>query len=124
MASQRPTIPLRKPAAARPVQRIVPPGERPTLRVAQVTPARQAPLRIGEWLVCRGVVTRRQLYQALLVRQAHGWRLGDVVVVLGYASRALVEEEARTFALRHEDKTDHRRRIERIASVAAMLRTS
>ena len=81
-------------------------------------------MRIGEWLVCRGVVTRRQLYQALLVRQAHGWRLGDVVVVLGYASRALVEEEARTFALRHEDKTDHRRRIERIASVAAMLRTS
>lgn len=44
---------------------------------------------LGEVLVERGVITKKQLEEALLVQQENGGLIGEVIVSLGYA-----EEEA------------------------------
>jgi len=50
-------------------------------------------MRLGEWLVLRGAITRAQLFRALSACDSTGWRIGDAVVALGFATPALVEAE-------------------------------
>lgn len=50
-------------------------------------------IRLGDWLVQRGVIDRHQLYVALNHAHANATRIGDAVVTLGFAERGHVEEE-------------------------------
>jgi hypothetical protein len=70
------------------------------------------PLRFGEWLVQRGVLTRAELLLALLDSALHDWRVGDAVVVLGLASRRRVEAEVECFERREGAARDRSRRRE------------
>jgi hypothetical protein len=60
--------------------------------VCQASRPHQA-IRLGEWLVLRGAITRQQLFHALNESHANNWRLGDAIVALGFAEPALVEAE-------------------------------
>ena len=70
------------------------------------------PLRFGEWLVQRGVLTRAELLLALLDSALHDWRVGDAVVVLGLASRRRVEAEVECFERSEGAARDRSRRRE------------
>jgi len=62
--------------------------------------SRRQPMRIGEWLVRKRVIDRVQLLRALSVSHRGNWRLGDVVVAMGFAPSALVEAEAEILRMR------------------------
>jgi len=87
---------------------------RPTLKLERTAQAAQGevPLRFGEWLVQRGVLTRAELLLALLDSALHDWRVGDAVVVLGLASRRRVEAEVECFERREGAARDRSRRRE------------
>ena len=52
-------------------------------------------MRLGEYLVRKGAITREQLLRALVDREICGDRLGDAIVRLGYCTRWLVEQFAK-----------------------------
>jgi len=52
-------------------------------------------IRLGEYMVRKGAITREQLLHALINREIGGGRLGDAIVRLGYCTRWLVEQFAK-----------------------------
>ncbi len=83
------------------------PRDDETQKVAQFArsqPRTRLPLRFGDWLVRRELISRLDLYAALqrldsLLATARPGpcRLGDVLVELGLLDRDCVEQEARSF---------------------------
>jgi len=75
-----------------------PPRRDETPRVAYYTHRPQAggemPIRLGEWLVRRGLLSTRNLFSALSYAQAGGMRIGDAIVAQGLLGRGQVELEA------------------------------
>lgn len=47
--------------------------------------------RLGEFLVARGLIDRRQLFEALTVQARHRCRIGDALVWLGHLERGNLE---------------------------------
>lgn len=120
--SGRPTVDLRPPRSRGEVsvQEPFPPlDRRPTRESASVERPgpilASGPPLFGEWLVGRGVLTRKQLLEALSVCHRHEWRIGDAVVVLGLARRAMIEAEAERFHAHQGRCEPHDRRLERRA---------
>lgn len=69
-------------------------GERPRAHRQRVAAeAASAPLRIGDWLVHRRLVTRHQLLLALKRAYRRRCRLGDAVVELDFLDRDRIEAE-------------------------------
>jgi hypothetical protein len=54
-------------------------------------------IRFGEWLVRRGLITATDLFAALHDAFVSSFRVGDVLVMRGLMERRQVEEEARAF---------------------------
>jgi hypothetical protein len=48
----------------------------------------------GDWLVRRGLINRKQLFNALNLSYRIGFRIGDALVALKVLSRHQVEDEA------------------------------
>lgn len=72
---------------------------RPTRKLTFTPTASGSPRLFGEWLVGRGVLTRKELQHALALSQRREWRVGDAVVVLGIVPRVRIEAEAQRFLL-------------------------
>jgi hypothetical protein len=51
------------------------------------------PVRLGEWLVSRSLISRSDLFLALNFAQQRRCRLGDALVVMGLLERDRVEQE-------------------------------
>jgi hypothetical protein len=54
-----------------------------------------APLQLGDWLVRRRLITRRQLFFVLKRAYRRRFRIGDSVVAMGLLDRQAIEEEVR-----------------------------
>jgi len=52
------------------------------------------PVRLGEWLVSRSLISRSDLFLALNFAQQRRCRLGDALVVMGLLERERVERES------------------------------
>jgi len=101
---RRPTREL--PDERRPTRKL-PEERRPTRKLTLAPLSAGSPRLFGEWLVRRGVLTRKELQRALALGRRHEWRIGDAVVVLGIVPRVRIEAEARRFLLhtgRHEPR--------------------
>jgi len=58
----------------------------------------EEPLRFGDWLVRRGLISRIHLFCALSRSRKERCRIGDALVALTLLDRQRIEEEAEAFA--------------------------